>query len=625
VLRYLSIIWDIHDPNQRAAAQLISSRLLRRYPEFKCVLGMPGMQAFCADETTDDLTVLKAPGAPEQGIIVGPIFVRGQDCELSSRASFTAREALRIVESQGRRLIDRYWGSYIAILGSADGATRSIVRAPVNAPPCLQLTFHGVHVAYSRLSDWTELRLARLSINWDYITAYSVFGRQWCSESAFSEIRELQGGECFQVRESTAAYRMLWDPCAIARSEAIDNLAEASSLLRTVTQACVHTWTAGHARVLHRLSGGLDSSIVLACLAHAPNAPSVTCEHFYSDEPSGDERTYARLVAEHCQCVMVEKEGDANIDMRGMRHITSTMIPCAGYAYLEITRPEVELARTIGATALFSGDLGDLLFHVGPASPALSEYLGKYGPRRDLLQVALDVATHEGSSIWRVLRRLLSKLVSARRSDWRAYDSLTDTIAWRGVTPGAIAWFEQNIERFVHPWLRNAAEVPEGKLWQIYLLPDDTDWHNPASAPGDPLLIRPLAGQPVVELCLRIPTYLNIWNGWDRAVARKAFAADLPKQVVLRTTKGCPEGRIRKLVARNEPFIREMLLDGALVARGILDKSKLEGAMPGSPAPSRAVNSMILEQLGTEVWLQQWMNTSSTQTLDTAQDHAIRV
>ena len=55
----------------------------------------------------------------------------------------------------------------------------------------------------------------------------------------------------------------------------------------------------GHASLLHRLSGGLDSSIVAGCLGRASTQPRIACYTYFNPHGRSDERPWARLAAEH--------------------------------------------------------------------------------------------------------------------------------------------------------------------------------------------------------------------------------------------------------------------------------------------------------------------------------------
>jgi asparagine synthase (glutamine-hydrolysing) len=61
-----------------------------------------------------------------------------------------------------------------------------------------------------------------------------------------------------------------------------------------------------------------------------------------------------------------------------------------------------------------------------------------------------------------------------------------------------------------------------------------------------------------------------------------------------------------ELIGRNLSFIREILLDGELVRRGILDRAAVALALGETPTSSSAIRSEILSHLDTELWARRW-------------------
>ncbi|MGK4422636.1 asparagine synthase-related protein, partial [Klebsiella pneumoniae] len=53
--------------------------------------------------------------------------------------------------------------------------------------------------------------------------------------------------------------------------------------------------------------------------------------------------------------------------------------------------------------------------------------------------------------------------------------------------------------------------------------------------------VSPLLSQPLVETCLGVPSWLWFEGGRNRVVARRAFAGDLPADVIWRRSKGTPD------------------------------------------------------------------------------------
>lgn len=121
----------------------------------------------------------------------------------------------------------------------------------------------------------------------------------------------------------------------------------------------------------------------------------------------------------------------------------------------------------------------------------------------------------------------------------------------------------------------------------------------------------PLLSQPLVELCLRIPTYVLIRSGRDRAVARRAFERDLPTGIVRRQAKGRTDQHVRNILDANLDFLRELLLDGLLVRHGFLNRAALELYLGRERSPADFQYAEILQEHAcTEAWLRRWVTTS---------------
>ncbi len=124
--------------------------------------------------------------------------------------------------------------------------------------------------------------------------------------------------------------------------------------------------------------------------------------------------------------------------------------------------------------------------------------------------------------------------------------------------------------------------------------------------------ISPLRSQPVVEVCLRIPTYWHASDGWSRALARRAFAADVPREILQRHLKGGVDGYVKRLLFANIQFVRELLLDGLLIREGLLDRRKLADTLSGRTTRGGAEMAEVFDHLSTEAWLRTWIDRSYT-------------
>jgi asparagine synthase (glutamine-hydrolysing) len=151
-------------------------------------------------------------------------------------------------------------------------------------------------------------------------------------------------------------------------------------------------------------------------------------------------------------------------------------------------------------------------------------------------------------------------------------------------------------------------------MWQILCLSIPPQFYE--SFGGATTIERTpvLLSQPVMEACLRIPTYVWITGGRDRSIARRAFTDVLPQAIVRRTQKGLVDRYNRRMLDKNAVFLREMLLDGLLVKAGLLDRAKIEEFTNASASSEGfEYNEVLRHHLCTEIWLRRWsaLTTSS--------------
>src|SRR5690606_29821877 len=88
----------------------------------------------------------------------------------------------------------------------------------------------------------------------------------------------------------------------------------------------------------------------------------------------------------------------------------------------------------------------------------------------------------------------------------------------------------------------------------------------------------PLLSQPLVEFCLGVPTWVWCAGGINRAPARTAFAADLPRAILERVSKAGPDSFVRSIFDRHRRTYRDLLLEGLLARHGLIEREAVEAA-----------------------------------------------
>jgi asparagine synthase (glutamine-hydrolysing) len=601
MFRYVALAWDAGSQEQEHAVRTLAATFSQDKASWRTTLDVPGLRVYSSGSIADgnDTLVLGS-----NGVILGTLFRRADEERASAPLKLSASEAAAILTSRGRALVDSFWGHYVAFLNDTPAATRRVLRDPSGAMDCLMAEFQGVRVFFSDLSTLPCEPLLRFTFNWDYVAAAVCCSMMSDSrETGFAEVTRVLAGECCTIAARKLSSEFYWDPCRIASSQIVANLDEAARQVRAAVKTSVESWASRHERLVHLLSGGLDSSIVFAFLKRAPAAPNITCiNHYHSPGSIGDEREFARLCMQETddRCTLVELPVDTHLDFAAVLQPPKTCYPvnCFGQG---AARQNIDIARSNGATACFSGTGGDELFYQ-TAQFVCADYARAHGRGPALFRAAMHMARVERNSVWRILG-------SAIRDGLREHPLvplLRDCIGYAKYMTQSAAEDVQRRQLFLHPWLKRRELPPPGKCWQIFGLSRPSPMYEPFSQPGDPESIDPLLSQPVVEACLRIPTYVLAARGRDRVVARRAFADDLPSAIVKRRAKGITHGYIQDLLLQNMQHMRELLLDGALVREGIVDRRYLALTLSDTPAKDSAYGPDLFLCFSVEAWLNAW-------------------
>ncbi len=116
----------------------------------------------------------------------------------------------------------------------------------------------------------------------------------------------------------------------------------------------------------------------------------------------------------------------------------------------------------------------------------------------------------------------------------------------------------------------------------------------------------PLISQPLVEYCLSIPTWMWSNGGINRALARNAFAAELPRVILQRTSKAGPESFLHAIFASHQTVIRQLLMDGLLAQAGLLNLPEVAAALKSDTISGGAIIYRLLDLVEAENWARSW-------------------
>lgn len=173
------------------------------------------------------------------------------------------------------------------------------------------------------------------------------------------------------------------------------------------------------------------------------------------------------------------------------------------------------------------------------------------------------------------------------------------------------SWRAVDLRMLRHPWVEDAEHLPGAKVLQIMDVICSQSLSHLPSQYAD--VVHPLISQPIIELCLQIPSYVLTYGGIDRALVRDAFGPSLPPTIANRTTKGGTSNYAVGTLIANLPPLRRFLLDGLLVQKGLLDSVKVQScATEASLLRNPYLLFPLLSAIQAEAWLKAWNSNGTT-------------
>ncbi|NYE30385.1 asparagine synthase (glutamine-hydrolyzing) [Rhodanobacter sp. K2T2] len=516
---------------------------------------------------TNDLPVLSLPGG---GVLIGYLF--GQDgMPISDSAKFS--EHANPAQTR-KHILETCWGSYLIIQPDAHAPEAfTITRAPSAAGnlPCIYSIQAGSGFLTSDISLAIRAGLYRKQIDWDFIAHRLTYPGIKTQRCGFVDLVELLPGCSLSVSGSEIAARQAWTPWDFVRpDQRYRHRREAADHIRHAVSIAVRAWTHADRSILLELSGGLDSSIVAACLrdSHA----RVICCNLTTSVPGVDERHYAHLMARQLDVELHTERLEIDRARFDFTPSPDSIAPGMGALQHAIDEIMESAAERHGADAYHSGGGGDSVFcylrTAAPAADALraSGFRAAWAASRDLSKL------HQ-CTLWKAGRLTIAKLRRPPTSPY--HDDAT-----------FLAPSTANVSPEAHPWFTAPKHALPGDRERLFDLAGNQLFQGQASRGARRPLRFPLLSQPVMEACLRAPSWMWIADGKNRALARAAFSDVLPPDVMNRQSKATYMSYLGAVYEKNKHHIADFLLSGRLQSQRLLDARAIHDFV-ARPLPPR--------------------------------------
>ena len=519
------------------------------------------------------------------GVVVGRVFDRSADA--AGRARRADLEGLIDLDPLDacRALCSACFGGYVAVFAQ-DRAEPVVLRAPSGAIDAF--TWRRGPVSF--VADNIPEGLAApedLAIDWDGVGAVLARSIRAVARTPLIGVRGLDPGVC-RHGPGWSQDTVLWSPARIARLGPV----EASPAdLRAAVDLAIAAELDGADRVLCEISGGLDSAIVatsLSAIGHPPRAAI----NFWRDQAEADERAYAQDAALAAGAPLQAVRRDLmRLSPQAMAFPARSVRPNLAAIDPDYDALLVDAIEAAQADVLMTGHGGDVVFlQVGAAEVAADLVRGAPCTGSRAARLA-DIARRARRSVWSLAWEALSGRQSAHAP--QAGLEERDFVLAR---PDPV----------LHPWIRETRGISPARRVQIEGLVNSLGLVAHTRRGAAARIAHPLLAQPVVELCLRIPAPILSSGEGERTFAREAFADRIPPSIANRRSKGDVTTYFGRSMAANAGFLREHLLGGRLVAKGLLDRARLEAALSHEAMIWRHTYGNLLLAAGLEAWVRHW-------------------
>jgi len=603
--RYLCLIWEDKNSAETEVTNQCVKQIHASGDKWERVHRSPGMLVFQAgncDNFRNAYRMRLNHLDPDDGVILGKLFKKQSDGSMTSQSlRLNGSETREILSTKGKHLFTRYWGQYIAFLHDQRNDRKYILRDPSGKYPVFFTSYRNVKIFFSEVEDVTQFGFLKFTINKEHINLFMRSRISSIRDTGIQKCEKIARGERLEIDKYEMTRSFVWNPITISQTNIIEDPEEAAFELRNMTMACVDAWASNFKTILHSLSGGLDSSIVLACLKKTKSPVDITCYNIYTTESvDADERKFARLAAKNAQVSLIEKRLDfSGFSFKGLIDAPRTLEPRELIRDTHIQPAVIQAAKGCNAEAIFSGNAGDNIFYKSHTSLGASDFANRYGLRPSLFRAMLESARLQGISIWSVLSFVLKHGILHR--PWHieeGYLTYKNPVIKSDIIESA------RPEDYLHPWFRDANTGMYGKLLHAFFISLITPSYFQQVDDVDS--IDPLSSQPLVELCLRIPTWILALGGKDRGLARRAFRADVPRQIIARESKGGAATTYALLFRDHAQYIQDFLSNGYLAQQGILDLEGVERAFARDDIESDNLYGTLLDLMSTETWCRRW-------------------
>ena len=573
-----------------------------------------------------DLEGGKQPIFNEDGSIVtvfnGEIYnYRALRAELQSRGHIFSTDSdteviVHLYEDYGEDCIQKLRGMFGLAVWDSRRRKLFLARDRLGIKPLYYAEMAGCLIFASEIKAILEYPGVARRLNLKSLSNFISLKYVPAPQTMFEGIFALPPGCALSCDANGVRVRRYWD-LSFTNSLRGINENECAEQLEALLRECVQLHLVSDVPFGAFLSGGMDSSTIVALMSQFLNQPVKTYSvGFSGDAEKSSELPYARLVArkyhtDHHE-VFIRASDLLNHAEKVIWHLDQPIADeaaLANYMVADLASRDVKMVLT--------GEGGDELF------AGYARYVGeRFSPLFQAIPRDFKSA----------VLRLSSQLPGIRRQKIALYalcqsDELTRLVNWfplfnsdmkrellaahlRHTLNGEDAKnsFKQELARTNATDSLSRMLYVDTKLW----LPDDLLARGDKTSMAASVEARlPLLDHKLVEFAASLPSHLKVKGFTRKYLLRKVAGPWLPPEIIRRKKKGFPMPISLWLRGEARPFLRDVLSPAAIRRRGLFNSNFIEKLIREHESGFALHGSLLWALLSVELWQRLFLDTQS--------------
>jgi asparagine synthase (glutamine-hydrolysing) len=431
-------------------------------------------------------------------------------------------------------------------------------------------------------------------------------------QTLFKNIASLPPGHMISVIDGKIETKQYWE-VSFAEKLSFANEADAVDQLLEKLRESVRLRLRADVPFGAFLSGGLDSSIIVALMSEQLDMPVNTFSAGFAGTDGQDELPYARQVAKKFGCnhheVLVGAEhflGHANKVMWHLEMPIADQATVATHMVAELARKHVKMVLT--------GEGGDELF-AGYARYVGETHAKKFAWLPSPLASLARTVTGKLPGLRRqkiAMHALMQSGEAARFSNWFP---LFNGDMKRRVVADHLKSTSTNVVNSFEKYLRACdASSPIERM----LFVDTKTWlPDYLLLRGDKLTMAnsiegrvPLLDHEVVEFAAKLPPHYKLNGSTRKYLLKKVAARLLPDEIINRKKQGFPIPIERWLRGEANPMMRDLLSPAMVSQRNLFDNSVVQQLLKQHESGYADRSTELWGLMSIELWHQQFVDAN---------------